>query len=90
MEYRKPNRLVMCLYEALGVLLIVLSLNWSIGSQDKKYDPVAVVLCYLAVTVVLGPISGGHFNPAVTMGILTKEFYDGAFDGKLALMRIVF
>lgn len=24
-------------------------------------------------TIIFGPVSGGHFNPAITLGVLIKE-----------------
>jgi glycerol uptake facilitator-like aquaporin len=44
---------------------------------------------YFAALLVLGPVIGGFFNPAVATGIFVKEFYDGVHDFRLYFMRIL-
>ena len=84
MDRNKPNKLVMCLYEGMGMIFIMITLNWS------NYDPMSLCLTYFAISLVFGPISGGHFNPAVSIAIFTKEFYEGGYDLKLLFMRLLF
>ena len=41
--------------------------------NEKMLNPLCVGLLYLAIICFLGVISGGHFNPAVSLGVLIKE-----------------
>jgi aquaporin Z len=45
-------------------------------SQDKFLGPVTIVLTLLAMIIIFGNVSGGHFNPAVSVA----KFMDGSID----------
>ena len=52
------------LYEFIGTAFILYALNVSDG------NPVAVVFTVFAMILMAGPITGAHFNPAVSLGVL--------------------
>src|SRR6218665_141938 len=75
--------------EALGTLFLVfLGCGACIGKDWANYTPtqVHISLCFgLAVATVvwcIGHVSGGHINPAVTVGMLVAR--------KISLLRAVF
>ena len=58
------NKGWVCLFEAIGTLFLVIAFNW--GSNS----PTAMA-CTLFVGIMLfGNMTGGHFNPAVTLSVL--------------------
>ena len=59
-EQRKS---IVALYEAIGTALFVYMIIMSTGNA------VAVPLGLFMVIVIFGDITGGHFNPAVTLGV---------------------
>lgn len=58
-----------CAAEALGtfVLMTTFGLNIISGSRATAYSASAVLMCMI---YSLGDLSGGHFNPAVTLAVL--------------------
>ena len=69
------------LVELVGTFLFVyVILNVSKGNpgfaQDKLLGPVTITLTLLAMIIIFGNISGGHFNPAVSVA----KFMDGSID----------
>ena len=63
----KANRCFVCLYEMFGTAILIGALNLSSGSV------VAVSIALFCIAIFLGPISGGHVNPAVTLAVFIKE-----------------
>jgi glycerol uptake facilitator-like aquaporin len=61
-EVGKRHITIVCIYEMAGTALLVYALNVSHG------NPIAVSFSLFAAILVGGPISGGHFNPAVSTG----------------------
>ena len=76
---RKP---LVALYELIGTALFVYMIVVSTG------DALAVPLALFAMIVIFGGITGGHFNPAVTLGVYIHE---GRFkeNGLFALLIVV-
>ena len=58
------HKLIVCIYEALGTALLMTAINWCNGRVQAI--SIMIFTCY----VIFGPICGGHFNPAVTIGVL--------------------
>ena len=60
-----PRKMVVNLYEFLGTAFFVFLILQSTG------DSIAVPLALFTVIIIFGQVTGGHFNPAVTLGIYT-------------------
>lgn len=54
----------------IGTAFLLIAVNWGTVSG---YTPQAVGLTVFSFAIVLGPISGGHFNPAVTTALYMCE-----------------
>ena len=65
----KNNKAIVCLYEALGTAFLINSVNWS-------GNPVAIPITLFCNIVIFGDITGGHFNPAVTLAVFVREGKD--------------
>lgn len=61
------TKIIVCVYEALGTALLVAAVNLSMGNAA------AVGVALFAIAMFLGPVSGGHVNPAVTLAVLLRE-----------------
>lgn len=69
------NKVFVCLYEALGTCVLLMAVNCGAvsGNDFVGYQSLVVAITLLGVIIIFGPITGGHFNPAVTLGVFIKE-----------------
>ena len=77
-ELGRTRKGLVCFYEAFGTMLLMCAFNWESNDRRGLAGPIVI----FAVTLLFSSISGGHFNPAVTMGVLMSGGqikYDGAF-----------
>jgi glycerol uptake facilitator-like aquaporin len=56
-----------CLYEFIGTAILIGALNLSGGKAE------AVTIALFCIAIFLGPVSGGHVNPAVSTAVFIKE-----------------
>ncbi len=71
------DKLAMLVAEFIGTAFLALSALTLINTTSVAYFIATTVGLTLAILVmVLGPVSGGHFNPAVTFGLWTARKID--------------
>jgi len=83
-------------YELLGTAIILFAFNFSAdtGHEDNinglhgAKEPIAVGMTYFTNIIFLGSVCGGHFNPAVTLGLLISKGRDN-FVGNLIFSCMV-
>ena len=61
------NKCFVCLYELIGTAVLIGALNISGGKAE------AVSIALFCIAIFLGPVSGGHVNPAVTLAVFIAE-----------------
>jgi hypothetical protein len=61
------NKALVASYELIGTAIFIYMIIVSTG------DAIAVPLALFAMIIIFGGITGGHFNPAVTLGVYIKE-----------------
>merc|ERR1711957_1157314 len=64
------NSLTVCVYEFIGTFALVGAINCSKG------DAACCGITLFFMLLVLGPITGGHMNPAVTLGVFINKCRD--------------
>lgn len=57
-------------FEMIGTAFLLIAINWSNG------DIFTVCLTLFSMIVLGGPVSGGHFNPAVTLAVYFRQSYE--------------
>ena len=57
-------------HEMVGTAFLLLAVNWGTVSG---YTPQAVGFTVFSFAIILGPVSGGHFNPAITIALFLRE-----------------
>ena len=63
------HKSIVFLYEGLATAMFVFIVNLSAGSPFIPFAAVCVVFTNI---IFLAPITGGHFNPAITAGIFLQ------------------
>ena len=69
----RENKFTVCLYEFIGTSILLISINMSLNTAGGSFQPVAIGFTIFMNICFLGGISGGHFNPAVTLAVLVRE-----------------
>jgi len=69
---RLPNTVVRYLVEGIGTLFLVFTVGASVRS-GSVLAPLAIGAVLMAMIYAGGHISGGHFNPAVTVAALVRR-----------------
>ena len=68
-EHGRNNKCAVCAYEFFGTGIIQLVIQMA-KPMGPIYHLPAIYFAILAMIVVTGPVSGGHVNPAITVGVL--------------------
>ena len=69
----KQNKAWVLISELLGTAMLGAAINWGGTSSGT---PNCVGMTVFIMAQVFGPISGGHFNPAVTMAMMIKHRHE--------------
>ena len=64
------NKSYVLLFEMIGTANLLYAVN---TSQSGSFVPFAVGLTIFGNICIFGEVTGGHFNPAVTIGVLVAE-----------------
>lgn len=68
--YSNKGKIMM--FEGMGTGFLIIAIN--IGQQiHPGFQPFAIGLIIFMNITVFGNITGGHFNPAVTLGVFVKD-----------------
>jgi aquaporin Z len=68
-------------YEAMGTFMLVCAVNSSNG------DPTAVGLVLFVLLLIATPVSGGHFNPSVSIGVFINK--DATLQNFIQLINMI-
>lgn len=63
---------LVCLYEFMGQIFFMYAVLVS-GGSGSDYAGIVGPLALFAIASIFGGVSGGHFNPAVTIGVYFRE-----------------
>lgn len=63
------------LMEATGTAILLLTIQLSVGSGSKM-APAAIGLVLMAAVYAGGPISGAHYNPAISLAVMLRGKQD--------------
>jgi len=69
--------LVVFFYEFLGTFILVATINASNGNAP------AIGLTLFFLLLLTGPITGGHMNPSVTVGVFLNRVRDANKNGQM-------
>ena len=65
------NKLWVLLYEMMGTALLLLAINNSANGDGTT--PFAASIGLFGIIMLIGPVSGGHVNPAVSTAVFVRE-----------------
>jgi len=63
----KKDLLVIGILEGIGTAILLVAINFSGG------NPMIVITGILTGAILSGRLTGAHFNPAVTIGVMVAE-----------------
>jgi len=72
-----------CVSEFVGTFFLVLTIGYNV-LQHTALAPISIGAMLMAMIFATGKVSGGHFNPAVTLGVLMR----GKIDSTSALAYV--
>lgn len=70
-EFVEPARTEAYLSEFVGTFFLVLTIGFNV-LQNTALAPVSIGCILMAMIFATGKVSGGHFNPAVTLGVYCR------------------
>jgi len=72
-----PPKIEACVSEFVGTFFLVLTIGYNV-LQHTAMAPISIGAILMAMIFATGKVSGGHFNPAVTFGVLLREKIDAS------------
>lgn len=69
----KRNKFFVLWSEMVGTAFLLVAVNWG---GTSSHTPICVGLTVAVMAQMFGSISGGHFNPAVTLGMMIKHRHE--------------
>lgn len=75
--------------EFIGTALLVLSVVCAVNGSSA-FAGISIAMTLMVLVYSMGPISGGHFNPAVTLGVMLSNKMEGGWERGLAYMIVQF
>ena len=66
------NKTIVMIYEALGTGILLYAINMTAEQPLGKFG---VSFTIFALVLIGGPITGAHFNPAVTLGVYISNLH---------------
>ena len=67
------NKVMVCICEIIGTAFLLIAVNIS---SNTGVTPMCVGFTVFAMATIIGPVSGGHMNPAVTIGMFIKHKHE--------------
>lgn len=67
------NKSIVLFFEFIGTATLLTAINLGGRILGGQFTPIAIGLTIFANIIFLGQVSGGHFNPAVTVAVLIRE-----------------
>jgi len=68
---KKTLKIEACVSEFVGTFFLVLTIGYNV-LQRTALAPISIGAMLAAMIFATGKVSGGHFNPAVTLGVLLR------------------
>ena len=78
------NKHLVFVYEALGTMMLLFAIN--IQSGSTAFGQFGIAFMLFACLLIGGPITGAHYNPAVTIGVFISNKHWKEDFGMFALM----
>ncbi len=66
----KLHKTIVYIYEAVGTGFLLYAINMS---KDSPYAKFGIAFTIFAMILIGGPITGAHYNPAVTIGVFISN-----------------
>ena len=64
------NKLIVFFYEFFGTAMLIYAINMQKG---ESFGVAGIAFMLFACLLIGGPITGAHFNPAVTLGVMISN-----------------
>jgi len=83
-EFSERPKLFVLVYEAVGTLILMAALNVSDGKAE------ALGIAFFMAILAFGPVTGAHFNPAISLAVWINSNVDTNMDKCLNLFTMFY